>query len=468
MGAAHLSGASALVVFTRDLRVHDHPALSSACRAGGRVTTLFVLDDRILRSGFHRPNRARFLTDSVRDLDRSLVERGGRLVLRRGEWVEEVIGAAHDVRATDIHLSDDVSAHAQARIAALERATDDIGVAVHRHPGITVVPPGSLRPPEGDHYRVFTPYYRRWLEVRWRRPAPLPDRIDGTNDPRSLPLGVLDELVGSPLSPDLIAGGEQEGRRRLNRWVRSGLAGYEADHDDLAGDATSRISAFVHFGCVSPLEIASKLRDRPGGDAYVRQLCWRDFYHQVLAARPDAAWSDYRSRDDRWHRDADALDAWITGRTGFPVVDAAMRQLQREGFMHNRARMVVASFLTKDLYVDWRLGARHFLDWLVDGDVANNNLNWQWTAGTGTDTNPHRVFNPTRQGERFDPRGDYIRRYVDELASVEGRAIHDPDATTRRACGYPAPIVDHREAIAQYRARLSPGRGARDGYPGSP
>ncbi len=190
-----------------------------------------------------------------------------------------------------------------------------------------------------------------------------------------------------------------------------------------------------------------------GVDAFVRQLCWRDFYAQILAARPDAAWSDYVDRGDRWRDDPVAVQAWKDGRTGYPVVDAAMRQLRAEGFVHNRARMVVASFLTKDLFVDWRVGAQHFLDLLVDGDLAQNNLNWQWVAGTGTDTNPHRVFNPTVQGQRFDPDGDYVRRYVPELRAVKDGSVHDPDPKVRRAYDYPAPIVDHHEAVAEYKDR---------------
>jgi deoxyribodipyrimidine photo-lyase len=253
-------------------------------------------------------------------------------------------------------------------------------------------------------------------------------------------------------SPGVIAGGETPGLARLKAWAAGHLGSYADRHDDLAGDATSRISAYLHFGCLSPAEVATRLRDRDGGDAFVRQLCWRDFYHQVLAARPDAAREDYRPRGDRWHDDDEALDSWRTGRTGYPLVDAAMRQLAAEGFMHNRARMVVASFLAKDLYLDWRLGAAHFMALLVDGDVANNQLNWQWTAGTGNDSNAHRVFNPVRQSERFDPTGAYIRRYLPELAGLDDRAIHWPDAEQRRRCGYVAPIVDHADAVAAYRA----------------
>ena len=238
--------------------------------------------------------------------------------------------------------------------------------------------------------------------------------------------------------------------------MRRHLAEYGERHDDLPGDATSRVSAALRFGCVSAAELEQKLRGRPGADPFVRQLCWRDFYAQVLAARPDAAWRDYRARGDEWNDDPRRFAAWAEGRTGYPVVDAAMRQLRREGFVHNRARMIAASFLTKDLYVDWRLGARHFLDWLVDGEIANNNLNWQWTAGTGTDTNPHRIFNPTVQGQRFDPDGEYVRRYVPELAGVAGKAVHEPwalPAALRATLDYPEPIVDHHEAVAEYRAR---------------
>ena len=198
----------------------------------------------------------------------------------------------------------------------------------------------------------------------------------------------------------------EPGTHGSRRGSTQGLRGYADHHDDLPGDATSRLSPYLHFGCLSPLEVlrVAAHHQGEGPDAFVRQLCWRDFYAQILADRPDAAWSDYVDRGDRWRDDPEAERAWKEGRTGYPVVDAAMRQLQAEGFVHNRARMVVASFLTKDLALDWRIGARHFLDLLVDGDLANNNLNWQWVAGTGTDTNPHRVLQPDRAGSALRPR----------------------------------------------------------------
>jgi deoxyribodipyrimidine photo-lyase len=265
-------------------------------------------------------------------------------------------------------------------------------------------------------------------------------------------LPALERLIGGSLSPELPAGGETAGRRRLSAWIRSGLEHYGERHDDLAADATSRLSPYLHLGCLSPLEIAERAARRDGGESFVRQLAWRDFFHHLLAARPETSETDMRGRGDRWRDDRRALAAWKEGRTGYPIVDAGMRQLLREGYLHNRARLIVGSFLTKDLYVDWRAGAAHFYDWLVDGVVASNVGNWQWVAGTGADTRPNRVFNPIRQAKRFDPDGTYVRRYVPELARIEGAAVHQPwKLGGLRPGDYPDPIVDHHEAAARFR-----------------
>ncbi len=359
--------------------------------------------------------------------------------------------------AEAVHLSDDVSHRARRRIDALQIAGAREGFAVVGHPGVTVVEPDRLRTGSGTTYQMFTPYYRRWRTAAWRNRAGTPRalRLPPGIDTGRLP--ALAELTDVGPSPDVVRGGETAALARLRTWARSGLARFPEMHDAVPYDATSRISADLHFGCISPLEVATRLRDRPGGEAFARQLCWRDFFHQLIASRPELAWQSLRPRGTPSGTDDTALAAWRQGRTGYPLVDAGMRQLQREGFVHNRVRMVVASFLTKDLDVPWQLGARHFMDVLVDGDVANNQLNWQWIAGTGTDTNPHRVFNPIRQSERFDPDGTYIRRYVPELASVETAWIHDPPAPERSRVRYPAKIVDHAEAVGAYRARLGAG-----------
>ncbi|GAB3165465.1 hypothetical protein GCM10027258_88310 [Amycolatopsis stemonae] len=251
-------------------------------------------------------------------------------------------------------------------------------------------------------------------------------------------------------------GGEKAARKLVTSWLRDGLDDYAAQHDALAGDGTSRLSPHLHFGTISVTELLDRAGDGSEGTrAFARQLAWRDFHHQVLAARPDCAREDYRPHGDRWRRSDRDLAAWRDGRTGYPIVDAAMRQLAREGWLHNRARLIAASFLAKTLYVDWRLGARHFADLLVDGDVANNQLNWQWVAGTGPDTRPNRVLNPLAQAHRYDPDGDYVRRYVPVLAGVPGGAVHEPWKLDD--VGYPGPIVDLRDGARRFKAARDKG-----------
>jgi deoxyribodipyrimidine photo-lyase len=447
--------AVAMMLFTRDLRLADNPALSAAAGAAAEVVPAFVLDDDLLARCGASASRLSFLLDSLRDLDAGLQDAGAALVIRRGAWVDTVIETARAAGAETIHVADDVSAYAQRRLAGLERAAAAQRMTVLRYPGVTVVAPGAVRPAGGTAFRVFTPYYRRWLAAPRRPPAARPARI-------TLPAGVrpgrvpaLARLTTAAPARHVQAGGERAGQARLRDWAGAGLAAYDRDRDDLGADRVSRLSAYLHLGCLSPAAIEAGLAGRPGSEPFIRQLAWRDFFHQLLADRPAAGWRDYRGRGDRWHDDPQALAAWQDGRTGYPVIDAGMRQLAAEGFMHNRARMIVASFLTKDLYLDWRAGAAHFMRLLADGDVACNQLNWQWVAGTGTDTSAHRVFNPTVQGKRFDPDGSYVRRYVPELARLPAAEIHEPGDAARRDCRYPAPLVDHRAAVAEYRARRS-------------
>ncbi|HEY7793775.1 MAG TPA: deoxyribodipyrimidine photo-lyase [Gaiellaceae bacterium] len=398
-----------VVLFTRDLRVHDHPALAAAADRSDRVLPLFVLDDRVLAT-FGAPNRMRFLAQSLADLDAALRERGSALVVRRGNVVVETVRAAVEVGAELVHVSEDVSSYAQERERRLAAALAGTRTGLALHPGVSVVAPDDLAPAGAEHYSVFTPYWRRWREQPRRALVAPPHRLvlpDGI-DP-----GLLPPAAATGTAPDLPVGGERAGRRRLFDWLDEGLPHYHERANDLGADATSRLSPYVHFGCVSPTEVAALGLER-GGDAFVRQLAWRDFNNQLLRARPELARDDLRRRDGSWGADEDALAAWREGRTGVPLVDAAMRQLLREGWMHNRARLVVGSFLTKHLGLDWRHGAAHFSAHLVDGDVANNALNWQWVAGTGADTRPYRKLSPQRQAERHDAEGIYVRRYLRE------------------------------------------------------
>lgn len=433
---------TAVALFTRDLRVHDNVALATAARESERVVPLFVFDDAILGSAFARPNRVAFLLDALRDLDASLTKRGARLVLRSGDVVTETVALAREVGAEEVFVAEDASAYAQRRQRLLEEACRGDHISLRVTPGVTVAALQSIKTGTGDHYSVFTPFFRAWSRVAWRAVEPAPRRLSMPSGVSVGRLPALGRLVDGSPSPELPPGGETAGRRKLSAWLRAGVAGYDVGHDALAADATSRLSPFLHFGCISPLEVAQLAGERAGTEPFLRQLAWRDFFHQLLAARPETSHEDMRPRGHRWSGDRDALEAWKKGRTGYPIVDAGMRQLLREGYMHNRARLITASFLVRDLRVDWRAGARHFFDWLVDGDVANNVGNWQWVAGTGANPRPGRAFNPLRQARRFDPEGTYVRRYVAELAAIEGRAVHEPWKLSRNDTGYPAPIVE--------------------------
>ncbi|WP_338900001.1 deoxyribodipyrimidine photo-lyase [Streptomyces sp. TG1A-60] len=448
-----------VVLFTADLRLHDHPPLRAALDGSRQVVPLFVRDPAVDRAGFAVPNRLAFLADCLRDLDAGLRERGGRLVVRSGNVAEQVAKVAAEAGADEVHLASDVSAHACRREERLRRTLGRQGLRLHVHAAVTTaVPPGALVPAASDHFAVFTPYFRHWSRQRPRDPLGAPRTVRVPDAVGSERLPARAELT--ELSPGLATGGETEGRRRFTDWLRGGVAAYEDRHDDLAGDATSRLSPHLHFGTLSPVELVHRARRAggPGAEAFVRQLAWRDFNRQVLAARPRATVVDYRPRHDRWRSAPEEVEAWREGRTGYPVIDAAMRQLRHEGWMHNRGRLLTASFLTKTLYVDWRVGARHFLDLLVDGDMANNQLNWQWMAGTGTDTRPNRVLNPVTQAKRYDPDGAYVRRWVPELADVEGPAVHEPwklRGVDRAALDYPEPIV----SLSEGRERFLRGRG---------
>lgn len=448
-----------VVLFTSDLRLHDNPGLRAAVREADRIVPLFVYDDGVEATGFAVPNRRAFLADCLADLDAGLRKRGGRLVVRGGDVVEQVHREVTESGAASVHVAGGVSRYATRREERLRAALGGTGCRLVVHDAVvTAVAPGELLPAGRDHYAVFTPYFRRWTAagVRDFLSAPRTVRVA---DVASDPVPARAEITG--VSPGLDAGGESAGRRRLRAWLSGGIARYEEGHDDIAADTTSRLSPHLHFGTLSAAEVIHEAsrEGSPGARAFVRQLAWRDFHHQVLAARPDAAVQDYRSRGDRWRTNKKETTAWREGRTGYPFVDAAMRQLRHEGWMHNRGRMVAASFLTKTLYVDWRVGARHFLSLLVDGDVANNQMNWQWAAGTGTDTRPGRVLNPVIQGKRLDPRGSYVRHWLPELADVPDKYIHEPwklQGLDRADVDYPDPIVE----LAEGRARFEQARGA--------
>jgi deoxyribodipyrimidine photo-lyase len=448
-----------IVWFTRDLRLHDHPALRAALDRCERVIAVFCLDDRLLTGRHASGPRTQFMLECLTELRERL---DGGLIMRHGPPERELVELADETGAREVHFTADSGPFARRRMTRVRRALEAAGVNPCAHPGLHAVDDlTALATQNGKPYTVFSPFFRSWLELPRRevlgRPRSLPSLPSGLRRGRIPALGELglQQEVADPMP-----GGELAGRERLSRFLRNGVSEYSDNHDALGRDSTSRLSPYLHFGCISPREIEERLANGQGPDAFRRQLCWRDFYHHVLRHFPDNAHAEFQERyrgEIAWNDSEDHFHAWCHGRTGYPLVDAGMRQLRREGFMHNRARLVVGSFLTKDLGIDWRAGERWFMRLLIDGDQANNNGNWQWIASVGVDPQPffRRIYNPARHMERFDPEGRYVRRYVPELWPVPDRWLPEPwtmPDEVQRECGcvigrdYPEPIVDHREA----------------------
>jgi deoxyribodipyrimidine photo-lyase len=463
--------AIAILWLRRDLRLRDHPALTAAAQAD-RMAPVFCLDPRLL-GGRHRSGaRTQFMLECLRDVDQSLRELGSRIVLRQGIPERELPALARELGAATVHATADVGPYARRRDAAVSSALASGGVDLVLHPGLFVVDdPAEIRTGDGKPYTVFTPYHRSWERAPRREPLRRPGSLPGL--PPGVTAGRLPALKSLGLSQPLtdpLPGGEQAGRARLEAFLTDAVDRYDERRDALADGGTSAFSPYLHFGCLSARHVEHRLSGTHGAAEFRRQLCWRDFYAQVLRSFPRNARSEHQARyrgNLQWSRARRQFDAWREGRTGYPVVDAAMRQLLREGWIPNRGRLIVGSFLTKDLGIDWRWGERWFMELLVDGDEASNNGNWQWIASVGVDPQPpaRRIYNPSRQQERFDPDGTYVRRYVPELERVPDEYLAEPwtmppDIQREAGCtigeDYPAPIVDHaqarREALARYAA----------------
>ena len=451
-----------VVWFRRDLRLHDHPALAHATASGGPVAPVFVVDDRLLSGRWAAPNRLWFMRASVAELAEGLAARGARLTVLRGDPTEVVPRFASDLGAEHVVVSRDRTPYGRHRDEHVAERLAEAGIRFSAGRGLLLHEPEEIRRADGGAYRLFGPFHRAWSAVPDRAVLPAPDRLRGVDVDDDATIGArLAPIVPTADERLLLEPGESAARARLEAWATSDrLERYATDRDRLDLDGTSRLSQDLRWGLLSPIEVAARTAGPGEGRARFRtELAWRDFYTHLLWHEPDAARHALRPALESvaWERSPSVIDAWRDGVTGYPIVDAAMRQLRATGWMPNRGRMIVASFLTKHLGVDWRVGESHFIAHLVDGDPASNNGGWQWAASTGTDAQPwFRIFSPTRQGRRHDPEGDYVRRWVSELGSIPGADVHEPPAGA-----YPPPIVDHDEArgraLAAYRARSSGG-----------
>jgi deoxyribodipyrimidine photo-lyase len=459
----------------RDLRLTDNAALTAAHSRADQVVPLFILDPAILTSNWAGTERTAFLMGGLRALDSSLRERGSRLIVRAGNPVEILSQVMSESGARVIHAERDHSPYAQRRDATIAAT-----LPLSLHEGVTVRAVTAIRKDDGTPYVVYSPYRQRWLaNTRLARTdiLPAPAQIATPADLKSLP--IPDQPAPSPSS--FFPPGEREAKRRLIAFIQEPEApiyDYAKNRDCPALPGSSQLSPYLRFGMLSPRlaalaaftasEQASTAAAREGAQIWLNELIWRDFYISILHHFPYIRKGSFRRQYDRieWENNADHFAAWCEGRTGYPFVDAAMRQLRTMGWMHNRARMVVASFLVKDLFIDWRWGERWFMQQLIDGDPAANNGGWQWVAGTGADAAPYfRVFNPITQSQKFDPAGDYIRHWLPELSLVPKKYIHTPwqmnrneQAQTGCRIGeeYPEPLVDHAWArtriLAAYKA----------------
>ena len=488
-----MSEPTTILWLRRDLRLHDHPALIAAAEdaraSGGKLLPVFTWEPGVMAGRRASGNRTWYLRESLRELSQELEARGSTLMELQGPatsalpaLIEHLTTNGVAPAKISLFFTRDHTPYARARDRAVAELLTPRGVSVHATRGLTVVEPDELLTGGGTAYGVYTPYFRRWLErvaLNTESLLPAPARLPSPPS-LSLPVSLQSDAAAIDRAAQptakvalLPVPGESAARAAAERWITAargnGANGYAARRNTLADeDGTSRLSAALHLGLLSPRELVSRLLplpperegERSGERLWVSQIAWRDFYTQVLWHAPHAARSSWKPAYDaiEWDERDEPFNAWREGRTGYPIVDAAMRQLHETGFMHNRARMITASFLTKDLLVDWRKGEEHFLQHLVDGDVAANNGGWQWSAGSGTDAQPYfRIFNPVTQAGNFDPDGAYVRRWIPELAALKSPAIHAPWAHTAAlaAAGitlgvnYPEPIVDHAEARAR-------------------
>ena len=436
-----------IIWFRRDLRISDHPALVAALSESDEIVPVFIIDSKLIeRTG---SNGLAYLAQSLQHLDASLDK---KLQVIAGQPIDVLKKLQEKYNAQSVHISAEYEPVSAAQDAEIEKS----GIKLVRTGSAYAVAPGRvLKPSDQTPYRVYTPFYRAWLTHGWRKPEQKPKSITAVtpdSDSRQFP----DWKV--PTGVSITEAGEAAANERFKHFQKNGLDNYD-EARNLAGiDGTSKMSAHLTWGEIHPRTLLAPLGQSKAHEVFRKEIAWREFYADVLFNNPHTETDYYAPQfaKMRYDKPGKQFKAWCEGNTGYPFVDAAMRQLLAEGWMHNRTRMVVASFLVKDLHLEWQLGERFFREHLVDYDVASNAHGWQWTAGCGTDASPYyRVFNPVEQGKRFDENGDYVRKYVPELAHLKGIEIHEPwDVLGGYLKDYPQPIVNHATERLESLARL--------------
>ena len=438
---------TSIIWFRRDLRINDHPALAAAIESADQVIPLFILDKSQIDDAGEK--LLAYMGQSLRALDESL---GNRLHIIEGDQVTVLKELIQQYGVEEVHISTEHERYGAERDARVEAA----GIKLVRTGSPYAVAPGRvLKPSDATPYKVYTPFYRGWRTHGYRAPAVTPKKFEivkPTDKYRAFP------DFPFPAGVQVIAAGEKAALERFKMFTKNGLDSYDENRNLASIDGTSKMSTYLKFGEIHPRTLLENLGESKAHDTFRKEIAWREFYADVLFNNPmtDVDYYAPKFAEMRYDKPGKQFKAWCEGKTGYPFVDAAMRQLIAEGWMHNRTRMVVASFLVKDLHLEWQVGERFFAQHLVDYDVASNAHGWQWTAGCGTDASPYyRIFNPIEQGKRFDENGDYIRRYVPELAHLSASEIHEPwlflDGYSK---GYPERVVDHATERLESLARL--------------
>ena len=438
---------TSIIWFRRDLRINDHPALAAAIESADQVIPLFILDKSQIDDAGEK--LLAYMGQSLRALDESL---GNRLHIIEGDQVTVLKELIQQYGVEEVHISTEHERYGAERDARVEAA----GIKLVRTGSPYAVAPGRvLKPSDATPYKVYTPFYRGWRTHGYRAPAVTPKKFEivkPTDKYRAFP------DFPFPAGVQVIAAGEKAALERFKIFTKNGLDSYDENRNLASIDGTSKMSTYLKFGEIHPRTLLENLGESKAHDTFRKEIAWREFYADVLFNNPmtDVDYYAPKFAEMRYDKPGKQFKAWCEGKTGYPFVDAAMRQLIAEGWMHNRTRMVVASFLVKDLHLEWQVGERFFAQHLVDYDVASNAHGWQWTAGCGTDASPYyRIFNPIEQGKRFDENGDYIRRYVPELAHLSASDIHEPwlflDGYSK---GYPERVVDHATERLESLARL--------------